>query len=169
MKEITIETATLEDLPQLADLLVDLFSLGTDFTPSHSKQLRGLRMILEQPSRGRIFVLRRDAMIFGMVNILFTISTAEGGAVALLEDLVIHKEHRGQDFGYRLLRHALDYCREKDILRITLVTDRGREDAMRFFRANGFKESNLVVMRRFLSPGEDAAATTSLEWQTSRS
>lgn len=157
MKDTTIETATLEDLPQLADLLADLFSLGTDFTANRYKQIRGLRLILEQPSRGRIFVLRRDAMIVGMINILFTISTAEGGFVALLEDLVIHQDYRGQDFGHRLLGHAVDYCREKSILRLTLVTDRGREDAKRFFRANGFKESNLVVMRRLLKQEKESA------------
>lgn len=160
MKDITIECATLEDLPQLADLLGELFSLGTDFTASHSKQVRGLRLILEQASRGRIFVLRRDAMILGMINVLFTISTAEGGFVALLEDLVIHQDYRGQDFGHRLLQHAVDYCREKDILRITLVTDRGREDAKRFFRANGFKESDLVVMRRFLVKNDESGGAT---------
>ena len=154
--DITIETATSEDLPYLADLLGELFSLGTDFAVDHAKQMRGLRLILEQPSRGRIFVIRRDAMIFGMINLLFTISTAEGGFVALLEDLVIHKDYRGQDFGHRLLLHAVSYCREKDILRITLVTDRGREDAARFFRANGFKESNLLVMRRLLAKEEQS-------------
>ena len=165
MSETSIESATIEDIPQLADLLADLFSLGTDFTPNHAKQIRGVRLILEQPSRGRIFVLRNNGMILGMINILFTISTAEGGFVALLEDLVVHREYRGQDFGHRLLKHAIDYCREKEILRITIVTDRGREDAARFFRAHGFAESNLSVMRKFLSPSRDKMVAETTAWQ----
>ena len=48
MDTISIEPATLEDLSQLADLLAELFTLEGDFTPDRAKQLRGLRLILEQ-------------------------------------------------------------------------------------------------------------------------
>ena len=78
-----IEPATIEDLPQLVELLVALFSEEADFDPNKAKQEHGLRMILEQPNRGRIFVLRTDHQVIGMVNLLFTISTAEGGLVVL--------------------------------------------------------------------------------------
>ncbi|MGI8602937.1 MAG: hypothetical protein ACR2OZ_08035 [Verrucomicrobiales bacterium] len=89
-----IEQATLEDLPQLTDLLLDLFTQEEDFTPNRSKQMRGVRLILEQPNRGRIFVLRHNSLILGMINLLFTISTAEGGFVVMLEDVIIHRDHR---------------------------------------------------------------------------
>ena len=58
--EPRIEQATIEDLPQLVELLVALFSEEEDFRPDKSKQEHGLRLILEQPNRGRIFVLRTD-------------------------------------------------------------------------------------------------------------
>src|SRR5882672_3705353 len=122
MDEPTIEQATLEDLPQLTDLLVDLFTHEGDFKPDRAKQMRGLRLILEQPSRGRIFVLRHNGTIFGMINLLFTISTAEGGFVILLEDVIMHRDYRGQGFGTKLLQHAIEYSKKKDFLRITLIT-----------------------------------------------
>src|SRR3954468_24221685 len=118
MDEPHIEQATLEDLPQLTDLLHDLFSMEGDFTPDRAKQMRGLRLILEQPSRGRIFVLRHNGTILGMINLLFTISTAEGGFVVLLEDVIIHRDYRGRGFGAKLLRHAVDYAKKKDFCRI---------------------------------------------------
>src|SRR2546427_13110220 len=99
----------MDDLPQLVDLLVDLFTQEADFTPDRDKQMRGLRLILEQPNRGRIFTLRNNSSIIGMVNLLFTISTAEGGFVILLEDLVVKKDHRRQGFGSRLLHHAVEF------------------------------------------------------------
>jgi len=37
---------------------------------------------------------RKHGLIIGMINLLFTISTAEGGFVMLLEDLVIDPAHR---------------------------------------------------------------------------
>ncbi len=152
-----IEPASIEDLPQLAELLADLFSHEAEFRPDHEKQMRGLRLILEQPNRGRIFVLRAgDHRIIGMVNLLITISTAEGGFVLLLEDLVIHHDHRGQGFGELMLKYAVEYARQKNFLRVTLLTDRIDDDSRRFFRKNGFFESEMIPMRRILeNPGRD--------------
>lgn len=156
MDEAIIEQATLEDLPQLTDLLFDLFTMEGDFVPDRAKQMRGLRLLLEQPNRGRIFVLRQAGHILGMINLLFTISTAEGGFVILLEDVVVHHDYRGQGFGDRLLKHAIEYARKKDFLRITLLTDRLNEQGQRFFREHGFFPSKMIPMRLTLS---DSPAT----------
>ena len=142
-----IEQATLEDLPQLVDLLHDLFSHEGDFAPNRSKQMRGLRLILEQPNRGRIFVLRQNGLILGMINLLFTISTAEGGFVVMLEDVIVHQEFRHRGFGDKLLMHAIEYARKKDFLRITLLTDRLNEQGQRFFEKHGFFKSKMIPMR----------------------
>jgi GNAT superfamily N-acetyltransferase len=150
-EEPHIEQATLEDLPQLTDLLIDLFSSEPDFTPNRANQMRGLRLILEQPNRGRIFVLRHNGLILGMINMLFTISTAEGGFVVLLEDVIVHRDHRHHGYGDKLLRHAIEYARKKAFLRITLLADRINEAGLRFFKAHGFFESAMVPMRLILS------------------
>ncbi len=142
-----IESATLEDLPQLVELLSALFEEEEDFVPDPRKQEHGLRMILEQPNRGRIFVLRTDHMAVGMANLLFTISTAEGGLVVLLEDVIVHPQHRGQGYGGRLLQHAIDFAREKGFKRITLLTDRISAESQSFFQRHGFKFSNMIPMR----------------------
>ncbi len=149
MSELRIEPATLDDLSELTELLMDLFAQEEDFTPNREKQLRGLRLILEQPSRGRIFVLRNHQKIIGMINLLITISTAEGGFVLLLEDLVIRQEHRGQGYGSSLLRHALDFAKQKNFLRITLLTDRPSE-SRKFYLNHGFVESGMIPMRLYL-------------------
>src|SRR5438876_9821644 len=116
---VVIEPATEADLDELSDLLGELFSEESDFRPNKEKQLRGFRLIFEQPNRGRVFVLRRNGLIVGMINLLFTIRTAEGGFVVLLEDLVIHKEYQGHGYGTKLLQHAIDFARQKNFLRIT--------------------------------------------------
>src|SRR5258708_12971541 len=113
-----IESATLEDLPSLAQLLMDLFAQESDFRPDYNSQIRGLRLILEQPSRGRILVLRSAAQIIGMINLLFTISTAEGGFVILLEALIIHKDFRGQGFGRELPTYPIQNPNTKNFLQI---------------------------------------------------
>src|SRR4051812_27496309 len=102
-----IEPATEADLDELSTLLGELFTEEGDFRPDKDRQLRGLRLIFEQPNRGRVFVLRKDKVIVGMINLLFTISTAEGGFVILLEDLVIHREFRDHGYGSDLLEYAI--------------------------------------------------------------
>jgi len=158
MDTTTVEQATLLDLPQLTDLLHELFSMEADFHPDRAKQMRGLQLILEQPNRGRIFVLRHNGMILGMINLLFTISTAEGGFVVLLEDVIVHRDHRHQGIGAKLLKHAIEYAKTKNFLRITLLADRINDDSQHFFQGHGFSTSAMIPMRLILSMGETTPA-----------
>src|ERR1700740_37198 len=156
-ENIVIEPATEADLDELSEMLGELFAQESDFRPDKDKQLRGLRLIFEQLSRGRVFVRRCDGAIVAMINLLFTISTAEGGFVILLEDLVVHKKHQGHGFGQRPLNHAIQFARQKNFLRITLLTDRPENLAQEFFRRHGFVESSMIPMRLLISPEPDQA------------
>jgi GNAT superfamily N-acetyltransferase len=86
-----------------------------------------------------------------MINLLFTISTAEGGSVILLEDLIVQKAYRGHGLGAKLLAYAIEYARKKDFKRITLLTDRLNADAQRFYKRHGFFDSAMLPMRYVLS------------------
>ncbi|MDQ6765521.1 MAG: GNAT family N-acetyltransferase, partial [Verrucomicrobiota bacterium] len=141
-------------------LLGDLFKEESDFCPDKDKQLRGLRLIFEQPNRGRVFVLRCDRTIVGMINLLFTISTAEGGFVMVLEDLVVHDGFRGKGYGSMLLKHAIEFAKQKNFLRITLLTDRPELVSQQLFKRNGFKESSMMPMRLLLPAHEGRTEVT---------
>ena len=147
---VSIEPAASEDIPQLVELLSALFTQETDFRPDPAKHARGLRLIIEQAQVGRIFVARERGDIVGMVNLLFTVSTAEGGLVVLLEDLVVRPGHRDKGTGSALLRHAIDFAGANGFARITLLTDRVNEQAMRFYARHGFQLSAMVPMRLVL-------------------
>ena len=155
-EHVVIEPATDADLDELSEMLGGLFSQEGDFRPDKEKQLRGLRLIFEQPSRGRVFVLRQNGAIVGMINLLFTISTAEGGFVILLEDLVIHKQYQGKGYGSKLLKHAIDFAKQKNFLRITLLTDRPENLAQEFFRHHDFVESSMIPMRLWITPQQNS-------------
>lgn len=142
-----IEPATLEDLPHLVDLTIELFSIEADFVPDRERQERGLQAILEQPSRGRIFVVRTDYEIIGMVNVLFTISTAMGGFVILMEDVIVHPDFRRQGYGTQLVEYVIDFAKRKDFKRITLLTDKISAESQRFFQKLNFQHSHMIPMR----------------------
>lgn len=155
-EHVVIEPATEADLDELSEMLGELFTQEGDFRPDKEKQLRGLRLIFEQPSRGRVFVLRQNGAIVGMINLLFTISTAEGGFVILLEDLVVHKKYQGKGYGRRLLQHAIHFAKQKNFLRVTLLTDRPENVAQEFFRHHGFVESSMIPMRLWITPQQNS-------------
>jgi len=145
-----VEPATIDDLPALTELVMELFAHSGDFSPDRLTQERGLQLILEQPNRGRIFVLRTDHRIIGMVNLLFTISTARGGFVILMEDVIVHPDHRGLGYGAMLVEYVIDFARQKDFKRITLLTDRISAESQHFFQKHGFEYSNMIPMRRII-------------------
>lgn len=142
-----IATATADDIPDLCALLAILFTQEEDFKPDANKQSAGLRRIIEQPETGRILVLREGSEVIGMVNLLFTVSTACGGKAALLEDMVVHPARRGDGLGRKLLEAAIELARQDGCLRITLLTDRANDAAIRFYMRHGFGMSAMLPLR----------------------
>ncbi len=139
--------ATLEDIPQLCELLALLFGQEAEFVPDRTKQAAGLRMIITHPEVGRILILRERGAVIAMANLLFTVSTALGGRVALLEDVIVHPTHRSGGVGSQLVQAAVEFARAEDCLRITLLTDRDNDAAQRFYRRHGFEPSSMLPMR----------------------
>jgi GNAT superfamily N-acetyltransferase len=150
MNTIEIGYATADDLPHLADLLAELFTLESDFRPERDKQLRGLRLILDNPALGRLFVLRDEAKVLGMASALITVSTAEGGRVLLLEDVIVRREHRNNGLGRRLVEHIFAWTKAEGMTRVTLLTDRDNKAALDFYRKLGFEHSHMTVLRKKL-------------------
>ena len=135
------------DVPQLCELLALLFAQEADFTPNLQHQSRALEMIIGQPEVGRIFCAVASGSVIGMVSILFTVSTAEGGRAAWLEDLIVHPGHRGAGIGERLLQTAIAGAKTAGGTRITLLTDATNHAAQKFYGRAGFVRSQMVPLR----------------------
>lgn len=146
MKE-RIVRAAVTDLPRLVELLGYLFEQESDFKPDCRKQKTGLKAILRDPKIGCLWVAKRDGRVVGMVSLLYTISTAEGGPVAWLEDLVVDPSYRGQGIGKSLLRFVIADGRKKGLKRITLLTDMDNQKAKALYKSHGFKSSGMTPLR----------------------
>jgi GNAT superfamily N-acetyltransferase len=144
---VTITKATLDDIPQLCELLTLLFTQEADFRPDLCKQSTGLREIIEHPEIGAILVSREGPTAVGMVNILYTISTACGGRVAIVEDMIIRPDKRSNGLGSSLLAAAIELAHAEGCLRITLLTDRTNAPAIRFYQRHGFVISEMIPLR----------------------
>lgn len=145
-----IRPATSADLPALIDLLASLFAQEAEFHPDTTAQTRGLSQILDDPAVGEILVAEEAGQVVGMVNLLYTVSTALGERVALLEDMVVSAAARGSGVGSRLLDGAIAHARAVGCRRITLLTDGDNHAAQRFYRRHGFAPSSMLPMRLVL-------------------
>lgn len=142
-----IEPASAADIPALAGLLAVLFEQEAEFLPDGEAQTRGLAQILGNPHMGSILVAKQGGMAVGMVSLLYTVSTALGGRVALLEDMVVSPAARGVGVGSLLLQAAIDHARSAGCKRITLLTDAANEAAQCFYAKQGFEISSMIPLR----------------------
>ncbi len=146
-----ITPANMSDIPALCELLDILFSQEADFTPDREAQSRGLAQIIGNPEIGLIVVARQQGRVAGMVNLLYTVSTALGDRVALLEDMVVAPGARGSGVGSLLLEQAIQIAGSNGCKRITLLTDSDNEAAQRFYRTHGFDSSAMIPLRLSLN------------------
>jgi GNAT superfamily N-acetyltransferase len=152
--ELHYGTATAKDLAQMVELLGVLFTDEAEFQPDASKQKRALEAILANPTIGRLFVAREGKRVVAMANLLYTVSTAEGGKAAWFEDLVVHPEERKRGIGEALLKHVVEQARADGVVRITLLTDMQNERAQAMYRRAGFVGSPMKPMRlKIKQPG----------------
>jgi ribosomal protein S18 acetylase RimI-like enzyme len=68
-----------------------------------------------------------------------------------MQDVIVHPAHRGQGYGTMLLDQVIEFAKQKDFKRITLLTDKISAESQNFFRKNGFEYSNMIPMRRIIS------------------
>jgi len=147
---ITVTIATPSDIPDLCGLLNTLFTQEPEFKPDSALQTKGLAAIIEEEKFGHILVVRDGVRVIGMVNLLYTISTALGARVAILEDFVIGPKDRNRGVGSQLMRAAIAHARANGCERITLLTDGINVKAQEFYRKHGFKGSEMVPFRLHL-------------------
>ena len=149
---IRFEAAAAKDLPQMVELLGQLFEQEAEFTPNAGKQETALKLILSTPSYGRLFVAKDGSKVVAMASLLYTVSTAEGGRAALFEDLVVRPDYRKQGIGARLLEYVIGQARAEGVLRLTLLTDMQNERAQVLYRKLGFVGSPMKPMRLKIKP-----------------
>ncbi len=147
MHGIAISLAERRHVPALLGLLEELFTQEQDFTPNPQKQVLGLLQIIDHPECGKIFIARYNNEVIGMATVLFTISTAEGGPVIQLEDVIVMRPFRDRGVGSQMIQHILSWAQSRGFLRITLLTDKENIGALRFYEQHGFSLSSMFVLR----------------------
>lgn len=154
LKMINIRTAKTGDVPQLVELLKALFAIEADFDFDQDKQARGLQLLLKCEQACILVAESRDGKkLCGMCSIQILISTAEGGEVGLLEDLVVAADFRNQGIGAKLLAEAVAWAERQGLKRLQLLADKNNSPALEFYEKQGWQSTQLVCLKRLLKSG----------------
>jgi ribosomal protein S18 acetylase RimI-like enzyme len=147
--EVKIRNADAGDLEAMKDLLGALFSLEADFAVDAERQHRGLSLMLDGCGKHRcVKVAEVEGRVVGMCTAQTLISTAEGGIVALVEDMVVHERFRGQGIGRWLMESVEAWAREHGANRLQLLADRTNASALEFYHRLGWQSTRLICLRR---------------------
>lgn len=144
-----IRCAEKNDVPEMVQLLGKLFSIEVDFRFCSSHVTRGLLGLLES-STAQVWVAQHEGNVIGMCTLQTLISTAEGGEVGLVEDVVVHEKHRGRGVGQALVKQAESWARQSGLKRLQLLADRNNKAALTFYDQMGWKKTSLNCRRRSL-------------------
>jgi N-acetylglutamate synthase-like GNAT family acetyltransferase len=144
-----IRCAEKNDVPEMVQLLGKLFSIEADFRFSSDRVTLGLLVLLES-STAQAWVAQHGKKIIGMCTLQTLISTAEGGEVGLVEDVVVHEKYRGRGVGQALVKQAESWARQNGLKRLQLLADRNNKAALTFYDQMGWEKTSLNCRRRSL-------------------
>ncbi len=147
-----IRAAGEADLEGMVLLIERLFALEPDYPFDAGKVRRGLDLLLARPDAAVLWVAERDDRLVGMCSAQIVISTAEGGPVAWIEDVVVSPDQRGQGIGRLLLDAVSAWAVRRGIGRLQLLADGENAAALGFYRRLDWQTTRMICLR--LRPGE---------------
>ena len=146
---VSIRPAQKHDIEALVSLLHQLFEIEEDFSFDENKQRKGLELMLESNSN-KIIVAEYQSEIIGLCTMQMLISTAEGGHVGLVEDMVVSNRYIGQGIGRKLISEIEDWAKSKGFTRLQLLADHENRSALDFYAKMGWSKTNLIGLRKVI-------------------
>ena len=148
MLNCIIRRANHPDISSMIRLLRILFSIETDFAFEELAQQSGLEIMLGDCTNRCIMVAELNQQIVGMCTAQILVSTAEGGLVALIEDLVVEDSCRGQGIGKELLLSMEGWAIARGVRRLQLLADRNNTLALDFYKKLDWKNTQLICLHK---------------------
>jgi ribosomal protein S18 acetylase RimI-like enzyme len=145
--KVSIRKANSNDLPVMAGLLAELFTIEDDFIIDTDKQIRGLELLL-QNSHSIVLVAEILNDVVGMMTLQRGISTAMGEYVGTIEDVIVSQPYRATGIGTKLLASAIEEADQRKWGRLALGVDLRNTEAIEFYTKFGFTKSHMGLMYR---------------------
>ena len=147
-EKLVLRTATQQDIEPMCSLLEELFSIETNFRAEREKQRRALAMLIAK-NDCLVLVASLNSSVLAMCSVQPLISTAQGGLVGLIEDVIVKKEFRGLGIGRNIIGKAISWASTQGMTRLQLLADSDNAPARDFYRRIGWNETGMICLRKF--------------------
>jgi GNAT superfamily N-acetyltransferase len=145
--ELIFRKAKDGDIPSIIKMLADdkLGSIREDYkVPLPKKYYDAFQNILQDKNQELIILENEQKDVIGTLQLTFIpYLTYQGGLRAQIEAVRIHKKFRGEGFGKKIFKWAINRSRDKGAHLVQLTTDKQRPDAIEFYKALGFNDSHI--------------------------
>lgn len=89
-------------------------------------------------------VAERQGSVIGFVSLVFYKTTFHAGGTALINELVVDPQYRGQGIGRALIEHAKQEAGARGMEELEVGTESGNKAAQAFYRRCGFDEEHIL-------------------------
>jgi GNAT superfamily N-acetyltransferase len=137
--KITLREADVNDLPDILQLYAQLGQDDGAVLPLD--QARSIFSKIKDYPDYSLHLALLDNRAVGVFALLIMDNFGHMGAPsAVLEDVVVASDMRGQGVGARMMEYANGLCRQKGCYKMTFSSNLNRIDAHRFYESLGFKK-----------------------------
>jgi len=147
--DIIIRKAEKKDMEYLLELMDYLLGLEGDFPNREEAQKKGFNLVLDSDIAD-VFVAELDGKVVGMCSLHMFISTVQGGYAGVVEDVVVDEDYSGMGIGGMMLDHIEKYAKSEGVSRIQLMVDQGNDNAIAFYKKQGWTETKYVGFRKYI-------------------
>jgi GNAT superfamily N-acetyltransferase len=143
--DLTISLAQPDDLPAMINILADdsLGGHGDVWNEANAAQYREAFAQIVTNSEMELLVARQNGVVLGLLQMVFIRGLTDGGSLkASLHSVFVSAQARGQGVGAALVSGAENRARLRNARFITLVSNKKRLDAHRFYRNLGYAQGH---------------------------
>jgi PhnO protein len=143
MNEIEITFAIKEDFNEVKQLFHQLW-------PEVQLDEGRIKNIFEDDlsTNSRMYIVAKMNGKFVGLCTLFFRNDLRYGKVALIDELVVDENSRGNGIGTKLLEKATEIARSSNCYRLELHSNIKRIEAHKFYEANGFEKSSYYFKKK---------------------
>lgn len=139
---VQLRVATLADAPALARLLGEM-----GYPVDNDSSERKLRELMADPERNLVQVATVGILVSGLVVGHLIPMLQQEAPLGRITALAVDEDQRGLGIGKRLLQSAERWFAERGASRLEVTSAEQRTEAHEFFRALGFREQRLRLIK----------------------
>ncbi|NPV01112.1 MAG: GNAT family N-acetyltransferase [Brevinematales bacterium] len=137
--EVKIRPAVVGDIPAISKLLSELGEIMHNLTGGSRINIENtLRKMFEIPEIYYTIIAERNGAYAGLCSAVFYKTLLHKGGTALINELVVKKEYRGEGIGRMLVENMVMEARKRGMDEIEVGTEKSNIKASGFYKKIGF-------------------------------